>query len=328
MTIYNNWGSEVRTALSRAFIEKFGIQVEFVVFSRSEESVVKIQMEKRAGMYIADLFSGAGPTQVVVMKQAGLLGQIEPLLILPEVTDPRVWTGGTLPFVDKDKQVIAMSVVMQRSVMYNTDLIKKGELTSYRDLLKPQYKGRMTMNDPTVAGNGLSWMAFLARRVWGLEEASDFLTQLVKQQEVVILRDQRLQVESVARGKFAIGLAAGTASFAEFVSVGAPLDAAIVKEGAYSLAGSGGFAVPNKFAHPHAARIFVNWLLTREGQTVFARIFGSPSTRSDVSREGINPIFVSQPGEKLFFDDEEMMTFRSETMARVSREIIDKAMKK
>ncbi|MBI4331894.1 MAG: extracellular solute-binding protein [Chloroflexi bacterium] len=327
VTIYNILGQEPRIAISQAFMAKFGIEAEFASFSRAVEVMAKVQAENRAGLFLADLFFVGTSTNIASMKPAGLLGAMEPLLMLPEVTDPRTWTGGKFPFVDKDKQVIAISAVTRRNIVHNTDFIKKGEITSYKDMLKPQYKGRISLNDPTISGSGAAFLAFLALRVWNLDEASEFLTRLVRQQEAVIQRDQRQQVEWIARGRLAIGLAPHPETLVEFVGAGAPLNVATMKEGTYGIAGTGAFSVPDKFAHPNAAKVFVNWLLTREGQTVFARSYGSPSMRIDVSAEGIDPMFLQQPEEKVFFDDEEMILFRARVQD-IAKEIIDNAMRR
>ncbi|MBI4330103.1 MAG: extracellular solute-binding protein [Chloroflexi bacterium] len=327
LTIYETLGPGPRVALSEAFMKKFGIEAEFASFSKALEVMAKVNAENRAGLYLADLFFIGTSTNIAVFKPAGLLGPMDSLLVLPEVTDANAWSGGKFPFVDREKTVIAITVGIKRDVIFNSDLVKRGELTSYRDLLKPQYKGKIILNDPTIAGGGGTFIAFLANKVWNPQEAAEFLTQLIRQQDVVIQRDLRQLVESVARGKFAIGLGPHTGTFVEFVRLGAPVDAATMKEGTYSIAGSGAFSVPARFAHPNAARVFVNWLLTKEGQTVFAQSYGNPSARLDVSTEGIHPLFLRQPGETVFFDDEGFILFREKALT-FAKEIVDNAMKK
>ena len=52
-------------------------------------------------------------------------------------------------------------------------------------------------------------------------------------------------------------------------------------------------------AHPNASLVFINWLLTKEGQTIFQKVYGTPSARLDVDMTGIDPAFIPQEGEKL-----------------------------
>jgi len=326
VSLYTLWRPDTRVTLTKAFKQKYGINLEITPFSRGSDLLAKVKAEQTAGLFLADIFGAGGPTLVSTMKPAGVLGPVEPLLTLPEVRDPKVWSGGKLPFMDKDKLAIALIASKQPYIAYNSDLIKKGEITTYKDLLKPQYKGKITLNDPSVTGVGNAFLSHLALHIWSLEEAKQFLTQLIKEQEVVIQRDNRMHVESVARGKFAIALAPNPDNLASFLELKAPIGVVQVKEGAFVTPAAGAFALPVKMAHPNATRVFVNWLLTAEGQETFARSFGSPSMRADVSTEGINPSFVAHPGEKIFPDDEESIIFRGKMLA-IAKEIIEKEAK-
>ncbi len=240
--------------------------------------------------------------------------------ILPE----QYWRGGTFPFSDKDRTVISFISSIQRMILTNTDLIAKNEITSYKDLLKPQYKGKITLNDPTVTGAGNGLMASLARQVWNLEEAKDYLRQLIKQQDLVIQRDNRIHAESVARGKFALGLAPNPEITDSFLKLGAPMDLPVLKEPTFISPAAGAVAVAVKLANPNATKVFLNWLLTKEGQTVFSKSFGNPSLRLDVPTEGFHPAFLPQPGEKFLIQDEEFTLFMGQMQA-VAKEVIDAA---
>ena len=319
------WGPATRTALTEAFKAKYGISLEFTAFGRGAEMSARVEREKAAGLNLADFFPTGSGTLITIMKPIGLLGNIEPLLVLPEVTDLKVW-GGKLPFIDKAKTAFAMTASLQRYILYNTDLIKKGEITSFKDLLKPQYKGKITMNDPTMTGPGNSLMTFLAQDAWNLQEAKDFLTRLIKQQEVEIQRDSRLHVESVARGKFAIGLGPWPDVLTGFLKAGAHLDVVILQEGTNVSPAAGAFGIPTVMAHPNAAKLFINWLLTKEGQTVLAQSYGNPSMRLDVPTEGINPAFLRRPGEKLIMETDESISFKGQMLA-ITKQVIQEAAK-
>ena len=59
----------------------------------------------------------------------------------------------------------------------------------------------------------------------------------------------------------------------------------------------------NQAPHPNAAKIFINWLLSREGQTTFQKIMNTPdvvmeSLRIDISKEAIAPRNRRVPGVK------------------------------
>lgn len=326
VTIYTLWRPETRDALTPAFKAKYGINLEFSPFSRGAELLAKVDAEQRAGLFLADMFGAGSNSMISLLKPAKVLGQLEPLLVLPEVTDGKNWSPGKLPFVDKDKTFVAMISSLQRNVVYNTDLIKKGEIADYPDLLKPQYTGKITMNDPTVTGPGGDFMIHLAVNIYDLNRARDYLTALVGSQKAVVERDNRIQVETVARGKYSVGVAPNPDNMSNFMSLGAPLDVVIFKQGVRVTSAAGAFAVPVKQAHPNAAKLFANWLLTKEGQTIFSKGFGNPSLRTDVSTEGFNPIFLAQPGEKVFPDSEDFL-MRTEEVLGMAKQVIAAANK-
>ena len=108
----------------------------------------------------------------------------------------------------------------------------------------------------------------------------------------------------LAVGKFALGFFASEADIA--VRQGLPVGRfapTIFKEGLYGRPQRGTVSVFNRAPHLSAAKIFVNWLLSREGQTVFQKTFAedySLSMREDVSQDNIPPAFRFTKGTKFF----------------------------
>ncbi|MBI4329703.1 MAG: extracellular solute-binding protein [Chloroflexi bacterium] len=322
--MYTGWGPSVTGPLREAFGKKHGIELESANVGSGSALLPKVQAENNAKLRVADIFSVGTDTLMNGMKPAGLLGPADPLLILPEVTGPDVWTGGRFPFLDKDRTTVKMLAVIQRYISYNTTLVKEGEITSYKDLLKPQYKGKISMSDPSVSGAASSMFSHIAYDLWNLEEASDWLRLLIKQQEVVVTRDDYLVVDWTARGKYFIGIAGKRGALIEYINAGAPISLAVQTEGHPMGTAAGAFALPPVQPHPNAAAVFVNWLLTREGQTLLSKGYGFPSIRRDVLPEGFHPLFLPLSGEKMFSESEESI-MRKEPLQKISREIIEKA---
>lgn len=327
VVLYNTaWSAQLRIDLTNAFKKKYGINLEFSPFTRGSELLAKVQTEQRAGMYLADIFGSGGGT-LFPMKAAGLLEPMEPFLLLSEVTEGKIWRNDKVPFLDKDKTIIGMIAIVERQIVYNTNLIKKGEITSYHDLLNPKYKGKITMNDPTFSGAGKEVFVHLALNLWNPEQTKIYLKQLLTQQDAVIERDNRQHVEAVARGKYAIGLGPDTGALASFLKIGAPLDVVILKDGVEIIYGAGCIGIPKKLAHPYATLLFVNWLLSKEGQTIVSNGFSSPSLRNDISITHFNPVFIPQPGEKIFLSNEASMLF-ADDFIKVVKPIVDEVYKK
>lgn len=302
VVIYSLWRPETRTALTRAFMDKYGIKLQFVPFSKGSDLLVRAQKEKQAGLYAVDVFGAGNPTLMITMKPADLLGSVKPLLILPDVLDPKAWRKGKVPLTDEEGSVVSMIEVVIRTVVYNTNLIDGSRITNYKDLLNPLYKGKITMDDPSVTGPANGVMAHLGYSLWGETETVDFLRRLIRDQGIYIQRDNRIQMESVARGKYAIAFSPVPDLAAEFLSLGAPVKLALVKEDNRITSAAGAMGVPSRIAHPNATKVFINWLLTKEGQTIFSQSFGNPSSRADVPTRDFNQLLVPVTGEKYYRD--------------------------
>ncbi|MBI4332626.1 MAG: extracellular solute-binding protein [Chloroflexi bacterium] len=316
VTVYAAVSPEVRVVIGQAFNRRFDIGVEFVT-GTATELTVKLLSERQAGLYLGDVvLAGAAPL-ITSMRPEGLLAPVQPVLILPEVRDGKMWDGGTFPFADRETRTVALTTQFNVGLIRNSDIVKEGYLTSFNDVLKPEWKGKLVMFDPTISGSGSSLVAAWVVGSWGLETTKEYLRGLVRQ-EITLTRDQRLHVEWVARGKYPLGLGGSTAHLASFMRAGAPVLPVEMAEGGYVTWGPGGLGLLVKPAHPAAATVFINWLLSREGQSVFAQAFGSPSKRVDVPDTERYVSSLPIPNGKVYVEDEEGVLARRQiiTMAR------------
>ncbi len=130
---------------------------------------------------------------------------------------------------------------------------------------------------PAYSGSGESTWGFL----WKLK-GEQFLAKLAGQ-EVTVGRNQRQLAEALARGKSAISIGVSYYTLLPFIKAGLPVKPIpYLKEGFYAGTGSGNLAVPKNPPHPNATIVFVNWLLSKEGQTAFLKALGQPTRRLDV----------------------------------------------
>jgi len=288
VVVASSVGPEVRSALSKAFTGKYGVEVEFIQ-GKPTELIPKVMAERRAGIFSIDLFIGGPGSIDTSLAPAGVLELIDDELILPEVLDKKAWRGGDLLWCDPDQHYHLMfSAGPKYAITVNTTLVKSDELKSYRDLLNPKWKGKIAWFDPTVAGAGQE--AFV-----GLANLMDiqFLRDLGKQ-ELIFTRDLRLLGEWVARGKYPIGMGVKEELITEFIQAGAPISRNPVAEGA--VISGAGIALMKNVPNPNAAKLFLNWLLSREGQTVAAKAYGMQSAREDISTDFLGKFGVRKPG--------------------------------
>lgn len=291
--VYTAGAEDTRIAFGEGFKKKFGIDSEWVG-GRGPELSEKIMMERRAGLRVVDVLIGASQPAVVTLKPAGALVRLEPELVLPEVTNPKAWLFGEFPWLDKDHYTMSFLAYPDTSFVINMDYVKLEEVASFKDLLNPKWKGKLVMDDPTLPGSGASF--FIAvKRIMGL----DYLRELAKQ-EPFLTRDRRLMIEWAARGKYPIGIAPHTPFIPEFQRAGIPLEIGRPKEGTYVSQGIGILSLLEGAPHPTAARVFANWILTKEAQTAHAKATLQQSFRDDISVDYLPPLRKRDPNSKYF----------------------------
>ncbi|HXV82978.1 MAG TPA: extracellular solute-binding protein [Candidatus Binatia bacterium] len=279
--------ADLRNGLQKAFKQRYGIQVETVT-ARGSASVRKIADEYKAGVRYFDLHLGGSQSIVTGLLPEGILEPVANSFLLSEVTDTKNWWGGHI-WTDNAKKFIYTSLAYStENLWYNAELMKPEEIRSFDDLLKEKWKGKMGFLDPRTPGSGASLWSYL-REIKG----EGFLKQLVEQQ-LVLGRDQRVLAENVAKGKLTLVMGLTYYSFAPFVKAGLPVHPLPEpKEGVYVSGGSGHLVVLKDAPHPNATKVFVNWLLGKEGQDIFSRTMGQGTRRLDVDTKWLKEVGVT-----------------------------------
>lgn len=293
--------SELRDAVTRAFKEKYGIEVEFTT-APTGELVARLDRENRGGLNLADVGMFADPPIITSIKPLGITEPLEPLLILPEVTDSSKWHGGKIPYMDVDKHGLSPVWFVSPPLTINTEMVKPGEIKSYDDILAPKWKGQIVLDDPTTFGLGANWFGFMLRSVMGKEKGLAFMRAFAKQ-EPIIIRDRRQQIEWVARGKYPMTIGTSQDAVNTFIAMGAPVSQPRVKEPFFAVFGSTDVIAFKRASHPNAKKLFVNWILSKDGASIISRTYGAASTRIDVSLEGVNPSLIPTPQDILLDED-------------------------
>lgn len=248
-----------------------------LISSRGSKAVRRVADEARSDMRYFDAHIGGTASMLSGLVAPGLVQPIEPLLERPDVKDPAQWWGGHI-YADRASMfAYSFMAYLSENLYYNTSLADPKEVVSYEDLLHPKWKGRIGFSDPRTPGPGDSTWTYL----WEVM-GEQYLRRLV-QQDLLISRDWRQLAESLARGKLAINVGLSYYTLSHFLEAGLPIKALpIPKEGTYPTGGTGVIVVLKNNPHPAATRVFVNWLLSREGQDLFARAMGHVSRRWDV----------------------------------------------
>ena len=219
----------------------------------------KIQTEARAGAFKADVIEIAGVLGHILKKDGLFAKYISPeSRFYPEsVKDPDgTWT----------------SFFMNTHVLsYNTKLVKKDELPkTYEEVINPKWKDKITMSeDFDIFGMMLKIMG----RAKGLE----FMRRLAAQ-GVSLKNSYSLAIQAVASDEAALGLNVYGTRTEEFKKKGAPIDWVPLE---FTLASLEPLALGAKAPHPNSARLFIDFLLSKEAQVLMRERFRIPS-RPDV----------------------------------------------
>lgn len=275
------------------------------VSGRVGDLMPRIIAERRAGKHLADLYSGGlGGRAFYDFMRAGVLDPIKPALIVPEVVDGSKWANGEHHYADSEKQFVFMYEGSMAGVglHYNTTLVDLKEFKSYWDLLKPKWKGKILLFERPGSGSP-STVRFYHHPQLG----PDFLRRLLTESDLVISQDRRQSSDWLASGKFPICIDCGDTDRAK--KQGLPVDEFSpdnLKEAGneISTSGNSGLGLINNAPHPNAARVFINWFLSRDGQSVWQETMNikvaepSDSMRIDIPKDKVSPSARRDEGKK------------------------------
>lgn len=288
-------GSDVRDALVQGFVKDYpGIEVEYSGIPGSAV-VPKVKAERRAGLFTVDVHIGGTTSIITGLKD--IAQPVEPLLVLPEVKEGKYWRDGKLDFADSEgKFDLMFAAYVRLAMIYNPQLLdpRRAQELSYWDLTKPEFKGKIIMADPIIAGPGQSFALFLFLHP---QLGPDFFKAFAKN-DVVFSRDHRQVVEWVSTGKNPIGLAVDELTLAGLRKAGIQnvRNQPRLKEGTYLTAGFGSLMMPDNPPHPNAARAYLNWFLSKKGQEAWVAGAGTPTRRMDVRISHLDPDTLLEPG--------------------------------
>jgi iron(III) transport system substrate-binding protein len=243
----------------------------------------RLVTERRAGKFLADTFIGGSGSLIEILFEGNLLDPIPPLLVLAEVKDPSAWFNRTHTYADTKGQYVFM---MQGNVntnlaAYNTKLTKPDGLRSHLDLLNPKWKGTMVAYDPRARGHIQNVRAIYYSPKLG----GEFFRRFFSEMDVALSRDQRMMIDWVAQGKYQLSIFSTSNDVIEAKKKGLPVDLIDAPDDeSYMSGGFGHIAVVNKAPHPAAVKVFLNWLLSKDGQLKWQEKSDNNSLRVDIPK--------------------------------------------
>jgi iron(III) transport system substrate-binding protein len=252
----------------------------------------RVMAEQRTKQYVADIGMSGIEGNYVELKPRGYVVPI----LAPSTLEKNVWRLDPATAFPKDRDWLFIKLPLQFGLFVNTRMVKPGEEPkSYKDLLDPKWKGKILLQNPWTGGTGSGWFRATYRTL-GL----DYMRALAKQ--VVLVPNVNDSSDQVARGQYPVSVAASILRGPQLVAEGAPVKFIPPQEG-YYLSVNGLEFIANA-PHPNAAKLFLHWFYSRDGQMVYAKSSHAISLRKDVPQDHLPdyqryvegaPIMMPQP---------------------------------
>ena len=258
VTLYTSLAPTESGPLAEAFEKKTGVKVN--LWRAVSDSVMQRAMtEARGKRHVMDVVETNGPEVEALAREQVLSSFFSPHLAdLPPGSVPKhgMWAADRLSFF---------------VVAYNTHKVKAADLPkTYEGFLDPKWKGRITLE-----ATDSEWMAGVVK-TWGEARGLEFFRRLGALKPD-LRKGHVLLAQLIASGEVEVGLTAYHANVQSFKSRGAPVDWAPVEP---VIARPQAVGVAANAPHPHAALLFVDFLLGPEGQELLAKMGRSPSSRA------------------------------------------------
>ena len=281
---------------------------------RGSDLFPKLFSERRAGRYLADVFL-AGPTAIHLnLYPAKVLDPMPPALVHANVTDLTKWWQGKHHYVDPEGQYNFMyeSALYGPPLSFNTSIVNEKEIKSAWDLVQPQWKGKLAVLQLN-ATQGSTALAFVYHHP---QLGPKFIERVYRDMEPTYFRDLRQGTDWLSQGKFPICFLCRRIDRAQMQGLPvAELDPYTITERPGIGSGSGAIVLMNRHPHANAAKVFLNWFLSLEGQIAFRQANTDElrvgSMREDLPQEILPPLARRRKDrEYLFINRPEWMDFK------------------
>lgn len=282
VTWYNaHYSLETGEKLAAAFAKKYPGLTANAVRASGQVLYQRIQQELGAGVNQADVFSASDVSHLVDFKTQGIIAEYTPANFDTIIPDYQIKEGeGFFTYT-------AFSLFVY---VYNNSKVAEADAPkSWKDLLDPKWKGQVTIVHPGFSGIAGPWVVSM-QKLYG----DQFLEDLAKNDPHVV-RSLFDPVKVVTAGERLVGLSNTNAPLAQ-IAQGNPLTIVYPEDGAMAIKLPS--AVMAKSQNPNGARLFLDFLLSKEANEVFVADYWLP-TQASVSpapgSKGFNEVKLLDP---------------------------------
>lgn len=285
--VYTSLNTKDSHPIAVEFEKKYGVKLE-IWRSSSEKVLQRAVTEARAGRHVVDAFELNGP-ELEALYREGLLEEFwsPHFKSLPPAAFPkhRHYAADRFNFF---------------TIAYNTNLVKPNEVpNSYEDLAHPRWTGKIG-----IEASDTDWFGSIVKHMG--EEKGLALFRKIAQQKPQIRTGHTLMAELVASGELPLAATIYNHNAERLRVKGAPVQ---WKALAPTFGRPNGVAVAKRTDRPHAAMLFVDFMLSPEGQNMIKaanRVPASTAVETNLNKfpfEMIDPVIVldeSQKWEKIW----------------------------
>ena len=264
VVVYSAADADMVNAMVAAFQQKYpAVKVSTVVAGTGE--IIK-RVEAEASRPLGDVLWSVGPES---------LGAKKSLLAPYESREAAAFFPGQAPA----DHVWTPFTVMPYIIMYNKKLVPDAEAPkAWKDVLDARWKGKVAYADATKSGSSytllVTWLTVFGKNDTGWKFVEDVLRQSK------VLPKSSMTYQMVANAEIPIGLTFEQAAF-DYLKGGAPIGIVYPAEGTAII--PDGSALIANAPHPNAARLFLDFTVSKEGQALVVDKFGRRSVRRDVA---------------------------------------------
>lgn len=302
-TYYSISAAELIAAYVKGFTTRYPfIKAEFYRGS-GNQLVVRTMMEHKTGRLAADVIS-VGTENVMALKRSGIWTRYHS----PEAQNyPREQ-------YDKDGYFHADSLGLA-TIAYNRDLVRKEEAPkNYSDLLDPKWKGSLTIDlEPERAM--LTWLS-----VWGEAKTREYVQKLLAN-GTSVRRGHTLQGQLLCAGEFKIAVEVYPDGILRMKQKGCPAE--IVFPNPTPAIAGGNYGINVNAPHPHAAALFVDFVLSADGAKILSGTGRIPRRKG--ARSGYDELAnLEEKGVPLYVVTAEQTDQVSKAMEKIMKELLVK----
>lgn len=249
---YGSEDLQTVTAVAKAFEEKYpGIKAQ-PERNGAERNYQRVSQEYDSGIHAVDVISSSNPGPMLIWKRNGMLMPYLPADV-----------AGKWPAEARDPEGYFAANCLTMAVMgYNSKLLTPEEAPkSLAELIEPKWKGKLVKAHPGYSGTIVTATLAISKVLgW------DYFDKLGKQQ-VLQVQSATEPPKKLALGERPVMVDGAEASTLSLIANHAPIVVIYPSEGTTSVPLNAGLM--KEAPHPNAARLFLNFMYSREGQQAF-----------------------------------------------------------